>query len=173
MLCLCTKRYGTSFASNQSDGSEQLDPQLGHFIVTRGEDMWLKMVLNDGLLHADLHPGNILVHAPEVLVDYCVCVDFCCWRYFFGVFSVVSVVSVIFVTFGFVIVVFTSIVDDFFGVVAIVADVVNADAADAADVVNVVGVFVVFVVVAGGAVCFVVGRGVIACFFTFNRACRE
>eukprot|EP00752_Nemacystus_decipiens_P002274 g2155.t1 len=40
-------------------------PSLGHFIVTRGEDMWLKMVLNDGLLHADLHPGNILVHAPK------------------------------------------------------------------------------------------------------------
>ncbi|CAM9329080.1 unnamed protein product, partial [Hapterophycus canaliculatus] len=41
------------------------DTALGHFIVTRGEDMWLKMVLNDGLLHADLHPGNILVHAPK------------------------------------------------------------------------------------------------------------
>lgn len=35
---------------------EKPDPALGHFIVTRGEDMWLKMVLNDGLLHADLHP---------------------------------------------------------------------------------------------------------------------
>ncbi|CAM9380778.1 unnamed protein product, partial [Sphacelaria rigidula] len=51
------------------------DPLLGHFIVTRGEDMWLKMVLNDGLLHADLHPGNILIRAPQneppklVLVD--------------------------------------------------------------------------------------------------------
>ncbi|CAN0181351.1 unnamed protein product [Ectocarpus sp. 6 AP-2014] len=44
---------------------EKPDPALGHFIVTRGEDMWLKMVLNDGLLHADLHPGNILVHAPK------------------------------------------------------------------------------------------------------------
>lgn len=42
------------------------DPLLGHFIVTRGEDMWLKMVLNDGLLHADLHPGNILIRAPQV-----------------------------------------------------------------------------------------------------------
>eukprot|EP00903_Cladosiphon_okamuranus_P010218 g9677.t1 len=45
--------------------TEGPDPSLGHFIVTRGEDVWLKMVLNDGLLHADLHPGNILVHAPK------------------------------------------------------------------------------------------------------------
>lgn len=28
--------------------------------------MWLKMVLKDGFLHADLHPGNILVRAAEV-----------------------------------------------------------------------------------------------------------
>ncbi|CAM9525132.1 unnamed protein product [Ectocarpus fasciculatus] len=49
---------------NSLDGVKP-DPALGHFIVTRGEDMWLKMVLNDGLLHADLHPGNILVHAPK------------------------------------------------------------------------------------------------------------
>lgn len=41
------------------------DPSLGHFVVTRGEDIWLKMVLSDGLLHADLHPGNILVHVPK------------------------------------------------------------------------------------------------------------
>lgn len=40
---------------------EKPDPTLGHFIVTRGEDMWLKMVLNDGLLHADLHPVRTAV----------------------------------------------------------------------------------------------------------------
>lgn len=48
------------------DAAVRPDPVLGHFIVTRGEDMWLKMVLNDGLLHADLHPGNILIDAPQV-----------------------------------------------------------------------------------------------------------
>lgn len=47
------------------------DPRLGHFIVTRGEDMWLKMVLKDGFLHADLHPGNILVRAAEVGLTSC------------------------------------------------------------------------------------------------------
>eukprot|EP00904_Undaria_pinnatifida_P013619 jgi/Undpi1/9388/HiC_scaffold_27.g11846.m2 len=45
--------------------AEKAGAKLGHFIVTRGEDMWLKMVLKDGLLHADLHPGNILVRAGE------------------------------------------------------------------------------------------------------------
>ena len=50
----------------QPQVAERVDPRLGHFIVTRGEDMWLKMVLKDGFLHADLHPGNILVHVAEV-----------------------------------------------------------------------------------------------------------
>ena len=30
-------------------------------IVSRGEDLYLKMLLVDNLMHADLHPGNILV----------------------------------------------------------------------------------------------------------------
>lgn len=49
---------------------------VGHFVVTRGEDIYLKMLLQDNLMHADLHPGNILVniksnYQPEsiVLVD--------------------------------------------------------------------------------------------------------
>jgi aarF domain-containing kinase len=49
---------------------------IGHFVVTRGEDIYLKMLLQDNLMHADLHPGNILVNInsnqqPEsiVLVD--------------------------------------------------------------------------------------------------------
>ena len=29
-----------------------------------GEDVYLKMLLVDNLMHADLHPGNILVHTP-------------------------------------------------------------------------------------------------------------
>lgn len=39
----------------------QLPPSLAHFVVTRGEDLYLKMLLVDGLMHADLHPGNILL----------------------------------------------------------------------------------------------------------------
>ncbi|CAM9266582.1 unnamed protein product [Laminaria digitata] len=58
-----TKLFGKTYPKPQV--AERADPRLGHFIVTRGEDMWLKMVLKDGFLHADLHPGNILVHAAE------------------------------------------------------------------------------------------------------------
>jgi aarF domain-containing kinase len=35
--------------------------RLAHFVVTRGEDLYLKMLLQDNFMHADLHPGNILV----------------------------------------------------------------------------------------------------------------
>lgn len=34
---------------------------LAHFIVTAGEDTYLKMLLQDNLMHADLHPGNIII----------------------------------------------------------------------------------------------------------------
>ena len=34
---------------------------LAHFIVTTGQDTYLKMLLQDNLMHADLHPGNILI----------------------------------------------------------------------------------------------------------------
>ena len=30
-------------------------------MVSRGEDLYLKMLLLDNLMHADLHPGNILL----------------------------------------------------------------------------------------------------------------
>ena len=45
---------------SQPNGGSQLD--VAHFIVTRGEDLYLKMLLQDGLMHSDLHPGkpNIL-----------------------------------------------------------------------------------------------------------------
>jgi len=55
-----------------------LPMELAHFIVTRGEDLYLKMLIGDGLMHADLHPGNILINysptrgivdAKIVLVD--------------------------------------------------------------------------------------------------------
>jgi aarF domain-containing kinase len=39
--------------------------ELAHFIVCRGEDIYLKMLLEDNLMHADMHPGNILVAASE------------------------------------------------------------------------------------------------------------
>ena len=33
--------------------------------MSRGEDLYLKMLLLDNLMHADLHPGNILLDAVE------------------------------------------------------------------------------------------------------------
>ena len=39
-----------------------LSVELAHFIVSTGEDLYLKMLLVDNLMHADLHPGNILIH---------------------------------------------------------------------------------------------------------------
>ena len=38
---------------------------LHQYIVTRGEDLYLKMLMVDHLMHTDLHPGNILLHAPS------------------------------------------------------------------------------------------------------------
>jgi len=43
----------------------KLGRSLSHFIVSRGEDLYLKMLLVDNLMHADLHPGNILLEAPR------------------------------------------------------------------------------------------------------------
>ena len=34
----------------------RLPPDVAHFVITRGEDLYLKMLLADGLMHADLHP---------------------------------------------------------------------------------------------------------------------
>lgn len=45
-------------------GNKYTDPSclsLAHFIVTRGEALYMKMLLEDNFMHADLHPGNILV----------------------------------------------------------------------------------------------------------------
>lgn len=42
-------------------GGTPLERGLAHFVVSRGEDLYLKMLLVDNLMHADLHPGNILL----------------------------------------------------------------------------------------------------------------
>jgi len=42
-----------------------LSVELAHFIVSTGEDLYLKMLLVDNLMHADLHPGNILIHVNK------------------------------------------------------------------------------------------------------------
>eukprot|EP01038_Epipyxis_sp_PR26KG_P005215 gene5215-7256_t len=44
--------------------SEQYE-ELAYFIVTKGTNLYLKMLLEDNLMHADLHPGNILVELSQ------------------------------------------------------------------------------------------------------------
>ena len=46
--------------------SIQVDPELAHFVLSSGVDIYLKMLLVDNLMHADLHPGNILLHHTDI-----------------------------------------------------------------------------------------------------------
>ena len=48
-------------AKRKGGGGAVMASDIAHFIVCRGEDIYLKMLLQDNLMHADLHPGNILV----------------------------------------------------------------------------------------------------------------
>lgn len=43
------------------EGHELMPLELSKFLVSTGVSMYLKMLLVDGLMHADLHPGNIMV----------------------------------------------------------------------------------------------------------------
>lgn len=54
-----------------SDGKYPLQLlDAAHFIVTRGEDLYLKMLIQDNLMHADMHPGNIFLQLiPKKPVD--------------------------------------------------------------------------------------------------------
>ena len=49
-------------------GGAPLERHVAHFVVSRGEDLYLKMLLSDNLMHADLHPGNILLNAGGTLL---------------------------------------------------------------------------------------------------------
>jgi aarF domain-containing kinase len=62
-------RLSSGFSSTSS-GDEALNrvkvkslknTQLAHTIVAGGEDLYLKMLLVDNLMHADFHPGNIMI----------------------------------------------------------------------------------------------------------------
>lgn len=57
---------------NNMDGDEGLSNDSGsipkdmaQFIVTNGVGLYMKMLLVDNLMHADLHPGNIMVFSME------------------------------------------------------------------------------------------------------------
>ena len=58
-------------------GTHVLTLDLAHFILTKGEDLYLKMLLVDNLMHADLHPGNILIQYKDCkITDNSDCKDF-------------------------------------------------------------------------------------------------
>jgi len=48
------------------DRQYKLSYDLAHFILTKGEDLYLNMLLVDNLMHADLHPGNILIQVRVI-----------------------------------------------------------------------------------------------------------
>jgi len=49
-----------TFARNWGDTAPKATPDEAAFIITRGEDVYLQMILGDNFIHGDLHPGNIL-----------------------------------------------------------------------------------------------------------------
>jgi hypothetical protein len=49
------------FGEDGDGEREEADESLGLFVVSKGVDVYLKMLLKDNLMHADLHPGNILL----------------------------------------------------------------------------------------------------------------
>jgi hypothetical protein len=63
---LCSRMcglFGGCFGWGGGSGEEKMEVEesTGLFIVSKGVDTYLKMLLKDNLMHADLHPGNILL----------------------------------------------------------------------------------------------------------------
>lgn len=45
----------------------EVDRSDAHFIIARGEDIYLQMLLVDNFMHADLHPGNLIFRRAGLL----------------------------------------------------------------------------------------------------------
>eukprot|EP01041_Mallomonas_annulata_P003141 gene3141-6180_t len=58
------KHISSTAKSASASYKKRVDPTLAHFIVSRGEDIYLKMLL------ADLHPGNILIQHQTAQGDF-------------------------------------------------------------------------------------------------------
>lgn len=69
LLCVGGGCFG--FGERLEDSREEVEESIGFFIVSKGVDTYLKMLLKDNLMHADLHPGNILLQsgAPDTGVN--------------------------------------------------------------------------------------------------------
>jgi len=48
-------------------GHDFIPPNMAQFLVTNGVSMYLKMLLVDNIMHADLHPGNIMIDVLQPL----------------------------------------------------------------------------------------------------------
>ena len=59
----------TSLGGGGSLAARELSKEQRRYIVRRGVDIYLKMLLVDNLMHADLHPGNILFDATAARGD--------------------------------------------------------------------------------------------------------
>lgn len=60
-----------SGANEGSEGGHKLMPvRLSKFIITTGLSLYLKMLLVDNLMHADLHPGNIMLDCQIIGEKY-------------------------------------------------------------------------------------------------------
>jgi aarF domain-containing kinase len=63
---ICTTiidQYDRLAAKDELTAEEIMPIPLAKFIVTTGLALYLKMLIIDGLMHADLHPGNIMISA--------------------------------------------------------------------------------------------------------------
>ena len=57
----CESSYENLVQKGMRRGHEVIPTPLSKFIVTTGVSLYLKMLLVDNLMHADLHPGNIML----------------------------------------------------------------------------------------------------------------
>jgi aarF domain-containing kinase len=50
------------------DGRDLIPPRMAKFLVTTGVALYLKMLLVDNLMHADLHPGNLMIEMDRLSI---------------------------------------------------------------------------------------------------------
>merc|ERR1712008_133850 len=48
------------------EAKDKLSRGVAQWVVHRGQDVYLKMLLMDGFMHADLHPGNLFIDTTKI-----------------------------------------------------------------------------------------------------------